>query len=221
MKTSFLLVALALTTGTFASIARAQTATKTTEMPSVPTSPNDVSPLKIGLKLPEISLLDSKGATYDLTKSLANGPAILVFYRGGWCPYCNAQLSGLSKIEAELLQLGYRIFAISPDTPAELSKTVAKNKLPYKLLSDSKLEATRALGLAYSLDAETVQKYQQYGIDLRKSSGGQNQNMLPVPAVYIVGKDGIVDFSYVNPDYKTRVPEALILAAAKIFATEK
>lgn len=195
--------------------ARAQTATP------FPTSPNEVAPLKIGLKMPEITLLDSTGATYELTKSLANGPAILVFYRGGWCPYCNTQLSGLAKIEPQLLKLGYRLFAISPDTPAELAKTGVKNKLPYKLLSDANLKATSALGLAYQLDAETVSKYQGYSLDLLKQSGGQSQNRLPVPAVYIVGSDGVVDFSYVNPDYKTRVPEALILSAAQIFAPKK
>ncbi len=212
MKNTFLkfMLALAVSTPMLAPSVRAQTTT------TVPAAANDVSPLKIGLKLPEITLLDSAGATYELTKSLANGPAILVFYRGGWCPYCNTQLAGLAKIEPELLKMGYRIFAISPDSPAELSKTVDKHKLPYKLLSDSKMEATRALGLAYQVDAETVGKYKGYGIDLSKS-----QNMLPVPAIYLVGSDGIVDFSYVNPDYKTRVPEALILAAANIFAPQK
>lgn len=194
--------------------ARAQTAMATTM--TVPASANDVSPLKIGLKVPDVTLLDSTGATYELTKSLANGPAILVFYRGGWCPYCNAQLSGLSKIEPELLKMGYRIFAISPDSPSELSKTAAKHNLPYKLLSDSSMKTTSALGLAYQVDAETVKKYKEYGIDL-----GKSQNMLPVPAVYMIGSDGIVDFSYVNPDYKTRVPGDLILAAAKIFAPQK
>ena len=190
-----------------APIARAQT---------VPTSADEVSPLKIGLKLPEITLADSTGAQYELTKSLQNGPAILVFYRGGWCPYCNTQLSGLGKIEPELLKLGYRLFAVSPDSPAELSKTGVKHNLRYKLLSDAKMEASRALGLAFRVDDETVGKYKTYGIDL-----GKSQNFLPVPAIYLVGGDGIVDFSYVNPDYKTRVPEELILAAAKIFAPQK
>ncbi|WP_157947573.1 peroxiredoxin-like family protein [Abditibacterium utsteinense] len=212
------MLALALATPMLVPSARAQSAMA---LPAVAAAPNDVSPLKIGLKVPEISLLDSTGTQYELTKSLANGPAILVFYRGGWCPYCNTQLAGLSKIEPKLLKMGYRVFAISPDSPAELSKTVDKHKLPYKLLSDSKMEATRAMGLAYQVDAETVEKYKGYGIDFMKSSGGQSQNKLPIPAVYMVGSDGIVDFSYANPDYRTRVPEALILAAAQIFAPQK
>lgn len=216
MKNTFpkLLLALAFAAPLTLPQARAQTATATA--PSVAKSPNEVSPLKIGLKMPEISLLDSTGAQYELTKSLANGPAILVFYRGGWCPYCNSQLAGLGKIEPELLKMGYRIFAISPDAPAALSKTLVKQGLPYKLLSDSKMTATTALGLAYKVDAETVGKYKNYGIDLGKSA-----NLLPVPALYMVGSDGIVDFSYVNPDYKTRMPEELVLAAAKIFAPAK
>ncbi len=212
MKNIFLklMLAFALATPLTMDAVRAQTA------PTVAKSPNEVSPLKIGLKMPEISLLDSTGAQYELTKSLANGPAVLVFYRGGWCPYCNTQLSGLGKIEPELLKMGYRIFAISPDAPAELSKTVVKQGLPYKLLSDSKMTAATALGLAYQVDAETIGKYKNYGIDLGKSG-----DMLPVPALYMVGSDGIVDFSYVNPDYKTRMPEELVLAAAKVFAPVK
>ncbi len=205
-----MLLALALCLPLLITTARAQ--------PTAPTNPNDVAPLKIGLKLPEITLADSTGATYELTKSLSNGPAILVFYRGGWCPFCNAQLSELGKIEPDLLKLGYRIFAISPDSPTELAKTSAKHKLNYKLLSDSKMKASSALGLSFKLDDETVQKYKGYGIDLEKNSG-ETHHLLPVPAVYIVGTDGVVDFSYVNPDYKTRVPGDLLLAAAKIFAT--
>ena len=180
---------------------------------SVATSPETTTPLKVGLKLPAITLNDSTGAAYELTKSLANGPAILIVYRGGWCPYCNSQLSGMGKIEPDLLKLGYRLFAISPDTPAELSKTMDKHKLKYKLLSDTPMQAARALGLAYRVDAKTVATYKGYGIDLGKAN-----NLLPVTAVYIVGSDGVVDFSYVNPNYQARVPDELVLAAAKIFA---
>ena len=207
MKTTLTIAALLLSATCFVDESRAQT---------IAASPETTSPLKIGLKMPEVTLQDSTGASYKLTESLANGPAILIFYRGGWCPYCNSQLREMGAIEPELLKLGYRMFAISSDSPADLAKTVDKNTLKYKLLSDTSMTATRALGLAYRVDAKTVAQYKEYGIDLSKSN-----NLLPVPAVYLVGRDGIVDFSYVNPDYKTRVPGDLILAAAKIFAEKK
>ena len=180
-------------------------------------SPDTVSPLKIGQKLPEISLLDAAKNVFPLTKSLRNGPVVLVVYRGGWCPYCNVQLSELGKIEPQLLKLGYRIVAISPDASEKLAGAATKNKLRYKLLADPQMQAAQSLGLAFQVDAATAEKYREYGISLPNSPDGRAKT-LPVPAVYLIGRDGVVDFSYVNPDYKTRVPGDLVLAAAKAFA---
>lgn len=181
-----------------------------------PSRAEDVNPAKIGTMLPKLALVDLQNKPFDLNAAVAKAPTVLVFYRGGWCPFCNTQLAALGKIEPQLKTLGYQIIAVTPDAPAELSKTLGKQKLSYTLLSDAKMSAARALGLAFRVDDATFKKYQGYGIDLEKSSG-QTHHLLPVPAVYLVGKDGMLHFSYVNPNYKVRLNGDVLLAAAKAY----
>lgn len=123
------------------------------------------------------------------------------------------QLGQLQKIEADLVELGYRILAISPDLPQNLKSTVEKNTLRYVLLSDSKMEAARAFGLAFRVDEQGYKRLSGYGIDLEAASG-EKHHLLPVPAVYLV-KDGIIEFQYANPNYRVRLNPEVLLAAAK------
>lgn len=89
-----------------------------------------------------------------------------------------------------------------------------KHGLKYTLLSDSKMAGARALGIAFKVDDTTLERYGQYGIDLEKSTG-ERHHVLPVPSVFVVGKDGIINFEYVNPNYKVRLQPEVLLAAAK------
>lgn len=111
--------------------------------------------------------------------------------------------------------MGYQILAISPDVPAKLSESKGKIEMSYKLLSDSGMECSRAFGLAFKVDDKTLEAYKGYGIDLEVASG-ETHHLLPVPGVFIVGTDGVIDFSYVNPDYKVRIEPDVLLAAAKV-----
>ncbi|MBW3637604.1 MAG: AhpC/TSA family protein [Armatimonadetes bacterium] len=200
----------------FLPLALAASISSLAAQPAVPTRAADVNPAKIGTTLPPIALVDVKNQPFDLNAAVAKAPAVLVFYRGGWCPFCNAQLAALAKIEPQLKTLGYQIIAVTPDSPSELSRTLGKQPLSYTLLSDSKMSAARALGLAFRVDDETFKKYQGFGLDLEKSSG-EKHHLLPVPAVYLVGKDGLLNFSYVNPNYKVRLNGDVLLAAAKAY----
>ncbi len=92
--------------------------------------------------------------------------------------------------------------------------TLAKHELGFTLLSDAKLEATEGFGLAFRMTDQQVEQYQGFGIDLEGASG-ETHHVLPVPAVYLVGPDGKILFSYVNPDYKVRLEPSILLAAAK------
>lgn len=120
----------------------------------------------------------------------------------------------LQKIEDQLVDLGYQILAVNPDRPAKLGDAITKNDLKYQVLSDSTMECSRAFGLAFRVDDETLKRYKGYGIDLEEASG-QDHHLLPVPAVYIVGKDAKIRFQYVNPDYRIRLDSDTLLAAAK------
>ena len=139
---------------------------------------------------------------------------MLVFYRGGWCPYCNIQLSQLRLSFPGLRAIGYKLIAISPDSPESLRATLGDMSLEYTLLSDSQLDLIGALGIGFRVDDPTLEKYKGYGIDLEAASG-EAHHVLPVPAVFVVDAKRIIQFHYVNPDYRIRVPGALILEAAR------
>ncbi len=183
-------------------------------------SPETVRPLLLGGEMPDAALRTIDGEPTSLLESVAGRPAVIVFYRGGWCPYCNLQLSELRLIEKDLKDLGYQVIAISPDRPEELRKTLTKDPLDYTLLSDSKAAAIKAFGIAYEVDSPTLAKLTGFGIDLEASSG-EPHHALPVPAVYVVDGKGVLQFSYVNPDYRVRVPSAVVLAAAKAISEQK
>jgi peroxiredoxin len=180
----------------------------------IPTSADDIKPILIGQEIPKITLTTPAGKTVSLNSLLKEKPTLLVFYRGGWCPYCNTHLAELRKIEQPLKDMGFQIIAVSPDKPEELVKTNEKNELGYTLLSDSKAEGIKQLGLAFELDLLTRTKYKTYGIDLEKSSG-ENHHLLPVPAAILVDTDQIVTFTYITPNYKVRADNDVIMAAAK------
>lgn len=181
----------------------------------VPADPNDACPILMGESLPDFSLNTASGDPFSVSASLRENPAVIVFYRGGWCPYCNAHLADLQRIEKDLLALGYQILAVSPDRPELLTGAGEKNGLHYQLLSDSSMAAARALGIAYEVDQVTVDLYREkYGIDL-ESDSGETHHQLPIPSVFIVGQDGKILFTYVNPDYKARIKGSLLLEAAR------
>lgn len=171
--------------------------------------PEEVRPLLIGAQIPaEIPIQAMDGAPGSLGKELKQGPLVVVFFRQGWCPYCDIQLSELRLIEKDLNELGYRVIAISPDKPDALKARVAKNDLNYELFSDSSTALIRAFGIAF--DAMTAKSATEV-----TRSPVQGVRLMPVPAVYLIGTDGRVQFQYVNPDYRTRIPKDVLLAAAR------
>ncbi len=130
--------------------------------------------------------------------------------------YCNLQLGQLREIEKELTSLGYSIIAISPDSPAKLAENIEKNQYKYLLASDSKLEAARAFGIAFKVDDGTINKLNEFGIDIEEASG-ETHHLLLVPSVFIISKEGIIQFKYVNTDYTKRLnPKDLLKAAHEL-----
>lgn len=182
--------------------------------PAVPTDAREVRPLLPGTELPEATVNTMEGEARSIRELSGGKPSVFIFYRGGWCPYCNAHLSTLGEIEADLTGMGYQVFAISPDQPQKLPETVAKTEISYVLLSDASMEAAKAFGIAFRVDEPTVDRYRGFGIDLEEASG-QAHHMLPVPAVFLAGQDGVIAFSHANPDYKVRLDNEVLLAAAK------
>lgn len=174
---------------------------------SLPANAEAVKPLLEGMQVPSAMISNISGKTADIRDIIAGRPVILVFYRGGWCPYCNKHLGELAGIEKDLKALGYEVIAVSPDTPENLRRTMDKNKAGYQLYADSKGMLIKAMGIAYQVPSN-------YASVIREASGGQNTELLPVPSVFIVDKASRILFSYVNPDFRQRLSGKLLLAAA-------
>lgn len=172
-------------------------------------------PLAAGARIPAVVVQTVEGTGLDLAATVAQKPTLLIFYRGSWCPYCNRHLAALGEIEPELLKLGYQVLAISPDEAPGLRAAAGKNHLNYRLLSDRAMHAAAAFGLAFRVDAATAEKYRGYKIDLPPVPGEPAARWLPVPAVYVVGRDGVVKFVHTDPDYKARLAPDDVLKAAR------
>jgi len=181
----------------------------------VPLTAQEVHPLAVGDSVPDGILSTITGKGVGFRKLIAQKPSVVIFYRGGWCPFCNLQMDQLVKIEPELEKIGYQVLAISPDKPQNLKESLAKHHINYTLLSDRSTEITRKFGLAYQVNKETLMKMQDRGISL-DSSTGTNLHLLPVPAAYVVDQKGVIHFVYYNLDIKVRVnPDDLLNAAKK------
>lgn len=177
-------------------------------------SPEQVSPILVGTQIPNVPLQDVDGGTVQLADRISQKPAVVIFYRGGWCVYCNRQLGQLMEIEDEILAAGFQIIAISPDNLAGIQKSYGKHQMNYTLLSDSSAEAAKGFGIAYRVDDSMQKKLAKHNIDINKASG-YDHAILPVPAVFVIDGGGMVTFEYVNPAYATRLHPSVLLAAVK------
>jgi peroxiredoxin len=180
-------------------------------------SPESARPLAVGAHAPVVPLKTADGADFDLAAAFAAKPTVLIFYRGGWCPFCNRHLAALAEHETDLRALGYQIIAISPESGPALTRLEDKQHLRYRLLSDSGFQAGPAYGVAYRVPAATARGYLDNGITLSRIPGSED-SWLPVPAAFLVSRDGVIRFVHANPDYRVRIPVADLLAAAKAAA---
>jgi peroxiredoxin len=178
----------------------------------IPTAAVEVNPVEVGATAPDATLTRADGTSTTVHALVAEHPVVLVFYRGGWCPYCNRHLSALAEVEERLLEKGYSIHAVSADRPEKVAEVAEAAEFNYALYSDAEAEAAKAFGLAFKVDAATYKKLLGYGIDLEDASGNEH-HLLPVPALFIIGSDARIRFRYYNPDYTERLSAESLLAA--------
>lgn len=172
-------------------------------------------PLKVGDSIPDVTLRTEDDKEVSLRKLVSEKPTVLIFYRGGWCPFCTRHLKDLVGIESDLEKQGAQLVAISMDTPAKLKATPDHDKLGYRLLSDSDAHAAKAFGIAFTVEEDLVKQYKDsYKIDLEAAAGNKN-HILPHPAVFVADTSGKIRFAHFNPDYKVRLEPAKILEAAR------
>ncbi len=180
----------------------------------LPEKAEDISPLLIGEKIPDTLVKAPDGNDHRILKLFSQKPTVLLFYRGGWCPYCNAHLAEIQEAEDEIVELGYQIIGISPDSPDNLKATDEKNKLNYSLYSDGDGRLTKAIGIAFKAPERSAARLFEY-------SNGMNEGYLPVPSVFIVDTSGNIEFEYINPDYKNHVSAGLLMAVLKQLKIEQ
>jgi len=180
---------------------------------TVPDDPAKVTPVAVGTLAPAFTAKEVDGRPFRFDPKALQQPTLLIFYRGGWCPFCNAHLQQLRTAEPKIVAMGYRVLFLSTDRP-EILYSSLKEKVDYHILSDASMEAARAFGVAYRLDDASFAKMKSFGVDLEATQGATHHE-LPVPSLFIIDRTGIVRFRHFNPDYRVRLDAASVLAAAQ------
>lgn len=171
--------------------------------------------LKVGQTFPDFNLKDVHGKSVNLKSLKKKGSVIISFYRGSWCPYCNAQLSAFQQHLSDFQEKGAQLIAITPEKP-NLSLSLAENKkIEFSILNDKDNKFAKKVGLVFGVSKELREIYKQNGIDLEKSQGNSDWN-LPIPATFVISKSGKIIYSFVDVDYTNRAsPEDILQALEK------
>lgn len=169
--------------------------------------------LKVAETAPDFSLPNAFGQQVRLSDILAEGPVVLTFYRGGWCPYCNLQLRGLKETQPFFEQEGARLVAVTPQEPDKSREQVEKDGYPFEILSDLDDQVMAAYGLLFQVPADLSEVYKQrLSLDLAEYNG-DGRYVLPVPATFVIDRSGVIRAAFVDVDYRKRVEPAAIVAA--------
>jgi len=168
--------------------------------------------LAVGAAIPPFEIQDFRGETFSST-AINDANTLVVFYRGGWCPFCNFQIRELSQSHDKFKALGVSLVAISVDRPDAAEVTRNAYEVPFPVLSDPGLKAHEAFNVVLQLDAAGVARLAKYGYDIEEWSG-EDHHKMAVPAVFLV-RDGKVAWAHVARDYKTRPSTKQLLTAVK------
>jgi len=179
----------------------------------------ETKPLKPGQKAPAFTVRTVDNQPFVFDPDQLERPTILITFRGGWCPYCNMHLAELATVVPQIRQKGIDILFLSGDRPELLYSSLKRETredidgLDYTILSDAGLDAAMALGIAFRVDDEMIERFEASGTDIDGSSMNA-MHALPVPAVYVIDRDGTITYSFVEPDYRIRLPAKDLLDAA-------
>lgn len=172
---------------------------------------NEVKGLPVGSKVKMFSTVDVSNNTWRLSDALKKGPVVLLFYRGQWCPVCNRHLSQLQDSLQQIYDKGATVIAISPEKQENMKKTAAKTKATFTLLYDKDYSIGEAFDVVYKPPVNEIMMYnQQLDADL-ENANTDNSERLPVPATFIINKNGIIVWRQFNPDYSIRASVSDIL----------
>jgi len=161
----------------------------------------------------DFTLPDANGEEVSLARLLAEGPVVLVFYRGGWCPFCNLALRHYQlELVPQLGRHGARMAAISPQRPDESLNTKERHELEFPVLTDASAGVAQRLGIAFQPSDEVLEAQRKLALDIRQGNA-ESSTALPMPTVLVVDRDRVVRFADVQPDYRSRTEVPAILSA--------
>ena len=156
-------------------------------------------------KAPDFKSKDQNGNEIELKDLRKKAPVVLVFYRGYWCPYCNKELQRLEDSLQLINDGGAQLIAVTPEKQDGIAKTVERTKASFPIITDEEMKIMKAYDVAYQVDDKTVARYKMASIDLAANNGQKADAVyLPIPAVYIINKQGEITYRYFESDYRKR-----------------
>ncbi|WP_245868056.1 peroxiredoxin-like family protein [Labilibaculum filiforme] len=171
--------------------------------------------LNVGDKVPDFVLNNQMNKSVSLSEELENGPVVLIWYRGGWCPYCNITLHFLQEKLPEFKALGASLIALTPELPDKSISTSEKHELEFSVLSDVDNKVAKEYGVVFELTPEVASIYQK-AFNLHDYNGNES-NELPLAVTYVVDKEGVIQYAFLDADYRNRAePEEIISALKKL-----
>jgi peroxiredoxin len=170
--------------------------------------------LKVGDACPDFALASAEGRIITLAELLAKGPVVLSFYRGKWCPYCVTELEALREASSDIAATGATLVAVTAEDCGGALASKRKQQLEFEILCDMENGLALEFGLVFRVPPDFRDNYRGAGIDFPLIYGNDSW-FLPVPATYVIGRDGIIAHAYVNPDFRERLDPGDILAALK------
>jgi peroxiredoxin len=177
--------------------------------------------LHAGDRLPDFTLPNADGGIVSSASLLARGPLVLSVFRGGWCPFCTLELKALAQAHGEIERSGAGLVAVSPDTGTPLARAIQDNRLGFEVLSDVDQGLALALGILFRVPEELRQAYLRIGLDLGVRHGNPSSEwLLPLPATYIVDRDGVIQHAELNPDFTKRMAPERIVEFVKKMRTD-
>lgn len=159
--------------------------------------------LKVGDTAPLFAATDNNGKPFSLESALKKGDVVLMFYRGQWCPFCNKQMSQMNDSLSLITGKGATVVAISPEIQENVVKTIEKTKASFPVISDVQMKIMKDYQVNFAVPQATIDRYKNFGIDFNIANGENGAN-LPVPATYVIGKNGKIKYVFFNPDYRKR-----------------
>ncbi|GMR01107.1 MAG: peroxiredoxin-like family protein [Gammaproteobacteria bacterium] len=168
-----------------------------------------------GDKFPDFTLPDANNESRSLQDFLADGPLVISFYRGAWCPYCNLEINALQKHLPEITAAGGQLVAISPQVPDKSADQVSRSQLTFEVLSDAGNKLAKECGLVFTLPESLRPIYEAWQIDI-PGHNADSSFELPIPATYIIDTNGDIRYAHVDMDYTKRLEPDIIIEQLKL-----